>query len=347
MPLRKLFGLLPLVLASVLGAAPPKVSICVPVYNEEPYVAAALDSALNQTLEDIEVVCVDDGSTDGSLAILKKYAAKDPRIRILENGKNRGLLYARMRSILASTGEYVLCLDSDDELFLDIARLAYEKAKETGAEVVFFESERVLPDGRLEPPAPWMPRMENFSGRRPGSELLDGLVEQRMTWNLCFKLWDGNLIRSAYRELRPLAESHHIVTAEDLLVFWQAARWADGYAILPAVGYRYRLGRGLVARDSSLDSQKKYLTDISTVIGEIFAGESTAAGRRRAALVLRMGEGNVFRRVSALPARDGRQAFRDYLAAFPPDIARDVERVMERYDPRWYGSWRAAKILGK
>ncbi|MDR2664220.1 MAG: glycosyltransferase [Puniceicoccales bacterium] len=340
--MRKLLGLLPLVLASVLGAAPPKVSICVPVYNVESYLAAALDSALNQTLEDIEVVCVDDGSTDGSLAILKKYAAKDQRIRILENGKNRGTLYARVRAVLATEGDYVLWLDADDELLPDIARLAYGRAEETGVDIVCFFSEVLRGDKVL-----FCSQLrEEFPGRRPGSELLDRLTGQQIIWNLWSNLWGGNLIRSTCRQLLPLAESRRIITAEDLLIFWQTVRSAEGYAILPAVGYRYRLGRGLAARSTSdMNFRREYLADISAVIGEIFAGESTAAGCRRAERILRAGESNVFRHVAVLPEQEGRRAFRDYLAAFPPQMAQDVERAMEHYDPRWYGSWRATKIL--
>ncbi|MDR0678737.1 MAG: glycosyltransferase, partial [Puniceicoccales bacterium] len=82
---------------SFSAAVSPPVSICIPVYNVEPWLPAALDSACNQTLKDIEIICVDDGSTDGSLAILKSYAQKYPRIKVLENGQNRGLLFTRIR----------------------------------------------------------------------------------------------------------------------------------------------------------------------------------------------------------------------------------------------------------
>ena len=98
------------------------VSICIPVYNTERYLASSLDSALNQTLKNIEIICVDDGSTDSSLAILKSYEAKYPQIVVvLENGSNRGTYYSRLRAILAAKGEYILCLDSDDRLLLKTA----------------------------------------------------------------------------------------------------------------------------------------------------------------------------------------------------------------------------------
>ncbi|MDR0340506.1 MAG: glycosyltransferase, partial [Puniceicoccales bacterium] len=95
-----------MIFSALFGSAfAAKVSICIPVYNVEPWLPAALDSACNQTLKDIEIICVDDGSTDGSLAILKSYAEKDRRIKVLENGTNRGTLYARIRAALATDGD--------------------------------------------------------------------------------------------------------------------------------------------------------------------------------------------------------------------------------------------------
>ena len=72
----------------------PKISVIVPVYNIEKYLSECLDSIVNQTLKDIEIICVNDGSTDNSLVILKEYASKDKRIKIIDIS-NRGCGYAR------------------------------------------------------------------------------------------------------------------------------------------------------------------------------------------------------------------------------------------------------------
>jgi hypothetical protein len=97
------------------GKKAPEVSVVIPIYNRAAYLPRALDSVLAQDFTDFEVVCVDDGSTDGSLKILKKYAAKDSRFLVLENGINRGTLYTRLRGILHSKGKYIMTLDPDDE----------------------------------------------------------------------------------------------------------------------------------------------------------------------------------------------------------------------------------------
>ena len=113
----------------------PKVSVIIPVYNAEAYLRRCLDSAVKQTLRDIELVCVDDGSTDGSRAILEEYASRDERIKVISQ-KNRGTLMARKVAVAAAAGEWCAFLDPDDRL----APMACEKfvaaGRESCAEVV-------------------------------------------------------------------------------------------------------------------------------------------------------------------------------------------------------------------
>ncbi len=92
----------------------PKISVIIPVYNVENYLAECLDSVINQTLKDIEIICVNDGSTDNSLSILKKYAQRDSRIKVIDK-ENEGLGYTRKAGLKRARGKYVLFLDSDDK----------------------------------------------------------------------------------------------------------------------------------------------------------------------------------------------------------------------------------------
>ena len=93
----------------------PKVSVIIPVYNVEKYLPQCLDSIVNQTLREIEIICVDDGSTDGSLEILAKYAANYPNMTVLEQCHG-GVSAARNRGLARARGEYVYFMDSDDWL---------------------------------------------------------------------------------------------------------------------------------------------------------------------------------------------------------------------------------------
>ena len=95
-----------------------KVSIIIPVYNVEKYLKKCLDSVINQTYKDIEIICVNDGSKDGSENILKEYATKDSRIKIIEK-KNGGLSSARNAGLDVASGEYCYFVDSDDWIELN------------------------------------------------------------------------------------------------------------------------------------------------------------------------------------------------------------------------------------
>lgn len=93
-----------------------KVSVIVPVYNNEQYIGKCLDSVISQTLQDIEIICVDDCSTDSSRIILAEYVKRDRRIKVLYNDKNEGLSFSRNKAVNEACGEYIQFLDSDDYL---------------------------------------------------------------------------------------------------------------------------------------------------------------------------------------------------------------------------------------
>ncbi len=119
-----------------------KVSVVVAVFNSEQYLKKTLDSICAQTLNDIEIICVDDGSTDNSLCILQEYAKKNPRMKILRQTKaSDGAALARNMGVDAAVGEFISVLDADDFFEPDMLLKAYERAKETGAEVVLFDGD--------------------------------------------------------------------------------------------------------------------------------------------------------------------------------------------------------------
>lgn len=115
----------------------PKVSVIIPVYNAEAYLRDCLDTVIHQTLREIEVICVDDGSTDRSLAILRDYEKRDARIRVLKQS-NQYAGAARNHGLRYATGEYLSFLDADDFFDLTMLEKAYMKAKKQNAEIIAF-----------------------------------------------------------------------------------------------------------------------------------------------------------------------------------------------------------------
>ena len=116
----------------------PKISVIIPVYNIEKYLSECLNSIINQTLKDIEIICVNDGSTDNSLAILKEYAFQDSRIKIIDK-ENEGLGYTRKVGLDSATGEYILFCDSDDKYVADdVFEKLYNEIKKNNSELMVF-----------------------------------------------------------------------------------------------------------------------------------------------------------------------------------------------------------------
>ena len=114
----------------------PKVSVIIPVYNTGEYIRRCLDSITNQSLKDIEIVCVNDGSTDSSLAIINEYAERDSRIKVLSQS-NQGLGGARNTGLNAASGEYISFIDSDDTVDKDFHLSLYQTATGESADIVY------------------------------------------------------------------------------------------------------------------------------------------------------------------------------------------------------------------
>ena len=142
----------------------PKISVIIPVYNVEKYLSECLDSVVNQTLRDIEIICINDGSTDNSLSILKEYASKDSRIKIIDK-ENQGQGYARKVGLDKASGEYILFCDSDDYYSELIAfEELYNYIEKVKVDVVIFNQIRnYILEGYIEKIGGIYPQKEKFS----------------------------------------------------------------------------------------------------------------------------------------------------------------------------------------
>ena len=125
----------------------PKVSIIMPTYNVEKYLEAAMESVINQTFSDIEIICVNDGSADNSLQILENYAKQDDRIKLI-NQQNQGVSVARNNGIAAATGEYIMFLDPDDTYDLTLCEKVVQKIDKENPDIVMW-GHNSLSDGKI------------------------------------------------------------------------------------------------------------------------------------------------------------------------------------------------------
>lgn len=128
-----------------------KVSVILPIYNVAPYLDETFTSILNQTLQEIEIIAVNDGSTDNSESIIKKYAQQDPRISYYEQD-NQGQSVARNLALLHAKGKYIYMMDSDDVLAdPDALRISYDYAEKNQADFIFFDGESFCEKGSSRP----------------------------------------------------------------------------------------------------------------------------------------------------------------------------------------------------
>lgn len=118
---------------------PVKISVIIPVYNVEKYLSACLNSCISQTLNDVEFLCVNDGSTDNSLLILQEFAKRDFRIKIIDK-PNGGVSSARNAGLRAAQGEYIMFLDSDDYLEPNACERVWIEKLEAPTDIVIFSS---------------------------------------------------------------------------------------------------------------------------------------------------------------------------------------------------------------
>lgn len=221
--------------------ATPLVSIVVPVFNDADVIAGALDSCLRQTLAAIEVIVVDDASTDGTASVVERYSAKDPRVRLIRQEQNASAYQARRVGILAASADHLLFLDGDDELADTAAETALQKATQTGADLVQFGVEVVRPDGRTG--GAFEGRLQPKHATLGGGDVLPQLFPLD-------RPAQGQLWRYLFRT-RLLVDAYALMPADlvlprvnDLPISFLAAALAARLEPIPDRLYRYHFGRG-------------------------------------------------------------------------------------------------------
>lgn len=191
-----------------------KVSVIIPIYNTEEYLRQCLDSIVNQTLADIEIICVDDGSVDGSLGILREYKGNDSRIKVIcrENG---GAGAARNTGLRQATGEYLLFLDADDFFERNMLEAVVKEAEQYRADFVVFGSDQYHMDKKEFVPVNWVVRKKDIPPYQPFTyrQLTDNVFKTFVGW-----AWD-KLYRRSFVEEHNLWFQEQRTTNDMLFVF--------------------------------------------------------------------------------------------------------------------------------
>lgn len=221
------------------------VSIVIPVYNIEAHLRQCLDSVLGQTLREIEVICVDDGSTDRSPDVLKEYARNDSRLRVITQA-NAGPGAARNRGMAEATGKYLIFLDSDDWFESDFLEQMLRRADETIADVVICKAVEFDTHTGKELPTEWMLKEQYLPGAVfAPEEIADHFFQftYGMPWD---KFYRRDWLMEIEIRYPPLKNS------EDLAFVFPVLLSAGKIAILPQVMIHHRVNRGTSVSNSRI-----------------------------------------------------------------------------------------------
>ncbi|HFU4376843.1 TPA: glycosyltransferase family 2 protein [Streptococcus suis] len=198
----------------------PKVSIIIPVYNTEQYIGECIESILKQTLTDIELILIDDCSTDHSLTVLKSYADKDQRIRLVESAVNTGVGEARNKGIELATGEYIAFVDSDDFVKEDMFEKLYAQAIKNQADLVLCDTGTFSSDGRAK--SVWYKAIygkaelkDIFHNTQPTARI----VSRKLIDRIQFRFLEG-MGEGIYFEL--MIHARHITTVPEKLYIYRS-----------------------------------------------------------------------------------------------------------------------------
>lgn len=246
-----------------------KVSVILPIYNQEKYLKKALDSLQKQSLKEVEFICVNDGSKDKSLNILEDYAQKDNRIKII-NQKNQGCGQARNNGLKIAKGEYITFLDPDDWLETNALELLYNQSKKQDCDMVVFNFNKVNESGEIIGKFDLKKRLQrfikldedkNFHWRDIKSRVLGGLYP--VAWNKFYKreLIKNNQVHFAKSNL-----------AEDNVFVFGATLNSENIGYLDKCLYNYLIRENSAIRTksdknfclfSSIESVKKLLEKLN------------------------------------------------------------------------------------
>lgn len=241
-----------------------KLSVIIPVYNVAQYLRDCMDSVIHQTLKDIQIICVNDGSTDGSLSILEEYQNKDSRIELITQ-ENQGLSGARNTGVKASTGDYLYFLDSDDWIEKDALQKIYEKGSSQDLDVVYFLG-KTFHDGLVS--GHHLPTYEKTSAYfkentnpMKGSEFFE-LLYAFSEYNPV--VWLQGMKRSYY--LREHLSFYQGIYHEDNLFTFQNLFSAERVGVVPEYLYHYRVRENSI---TTIGKEQKHLEGILVCYLEI------------------------------------------------------------------------------
>lgn len=228
----------------------PYFSIIVPVYNTEKYLRRCLDSLVNQTFNDIEIIIVNDASQGNCKEIIEEYQKKDNRIKYIEHSENKSLLQARKTGNIASTGKYIMYVDSDDELDINTCQEIFNVIKNKDYDIIHFGT-KIISDFDSKD-IKWNLSTNRFN---INSEfLLNEVIDKKISHNMWAKAFNINIIKKLIENISDI----QIMNSEDMLQCLIAFYFAKSYKVIQKPLYIYYADIGVSNKNTNEIDIDKY-----------------------------------------------------------------------------------------
>lgn len=242
-----------------------KISVVMPTYNMAEYITGSIESVLNQTLQDVELICVDDCSEDNSAEIICAFAQRDSRVRLIKHDVKKSALEGRKNGILAAEGEYILFLDADDYLEQNACEVLYALMKKEAVDILHFQA-KIVGAGATEERIHNMQKFVSpYFGTLYGKDVFEkGFREQRYRFTIWNKIYKADLCKKAVEDIT----DGFLLKANDMVLYAAIALHAQSYkGVDTEYFYNYSFGSGSTGS-----------SDLSLEKFEVYCYEAKAAG---------------------------------------------------------------------
>lgn len=224
----------------------PVISVIIPVYNTGLYLEECLDSIVKQNFKDFEVICIDDGSSDNSLEILKNYEERYDNFKILAQ-PNMGVSHARNKGLQHAKGEYIAFLDSDDFIKPNYLEVLYNNANLNNSQIVMCNYYRYFDSNKSSLPIVFTKGRGNYSNMDILKSIIPDNLLHSYLWN---KLWHRDLFDNL---------DFPIMKFEDIAIMCKLIYKANKITIVSDKLYYYRIRKTSIVRNYSISTQNDYI----------------------------------------------------------------------------------------
>lgn len=248
-----------------------KVSIIVPLYNTEKYIKRCLESIQNQTYQNLEVIVVNDGSTDDSESLAKEIAVSDDRITVVNHSHNKGLYHARITGVEASTGDFIAFVDSDDYISCDYIRTLVYKAEETSSDVVVGKTVHEDEKGYR-----YVHNLYHFYdfGIMNDNEILEKYWDQEGRCFIWHTIWNKLYAREIWDKALPILKKQekHLIMTEDFVFSSVLLNFAHRLTSVEYGAYFYfQHGDASTSTKGGLKKFEKNIGDLKTAFDFVYS----------------------------------------------------------------------------